>query len=101
MISVMSLRAVSIRQIGLVFFRWQFQSVGLGIGYIVASFHWEGMCPELKQSVTMSFNCSDKEGDSFLIISYEMPEGPDAFSLGKDDIVECHSSSVGLTSNES
>jgi hypothetical protein len=59
------------------------------------------MCPELKQSVTMSFNCSDKAGVSFLIISDDMPEGPGALSLGKADMVECHSSSVGLTNSES
>ena len=39
MILVMSLRTVSKRQIGRVFFKEQFQSVGLGIGYMVASFH--------------------------------------------------------------
>src|SRR5436305_11165686 len=96
MIFVISFLAVSIRHIGLVFLRWQFQSVGFGIGYMVASFHWEGMCPKLKQRVTSSLKLSDKDGERFLIISYEMPEGPDALSFGKVKIVKCHSSSVRL-----
>ena len=59
------------------------------------------MCPELKQSVTMSLKLSDREGERFLIISYEMPEGPNALSFGKADIVKCHFSSVGLVRRES
>ena len=59
------------------------------------------MCSELKQSVTMSFKLSDREGKRFLIISYEMPEGPDALSFGRDDMVEYHSSSVGQIKRES
>ena len=93
-IFVISFQAVLIRHIGLVFLRWQFQSVGLRIEYMVAFFHWEGICPELKQSVTMSFKCSDREGKRFLIISYKMPEGSDVLSLERDDMVKCYSSSV-------
>ena len=58
------------------------------------------MCPELKQRVTSSFKLSDKDGERFLIISYKMPEGPDALSFSKAEIVECHSSSVGLCRRE-
>ena len=58
------------------------------------------MCPELKQSVTISFKLSDKESERFLIISYKMPEELAALSFGRDDIVECHSSSVGLVKRE-
>ena len=75
--------------------------MSLGIGYIVAFFHWKGMCPELKQSVTMSLKLSDRESERFLIISYEMPEGPAALSFGRDDIVECHFLSVGQVKRES
>src|SRR3954452_14021972 len=100
-ILVISFQAISIRHIGLVFLRWQFQSVGLRIGYIVASFYWEGICPELKQSVTISFRYSDREGERFLIISYEMPKGPVALSFDKAEIVEYHFSSVGLMRRES
>ena len=88
------------RHIGLVFLRWQFQSVGFRIGYRVAFFHWEGMCPELKQRVTSSLKLSDKDGERFLSILYEMPEGPDALSFDKAEMVECHSSSVGLCRSE-
>ena len=49
----------------------------------------------------MSFKLSDKEGKRFLIISYEMPEGPATLSFKRDDIVECHSSSVGQVKRES
>src|SRR5256714_15589357 len=101
MIFVISFRAILIRHIGLVFLRWQFQSVGFRIGYMVAFFHWEGMCPELKQRVTSSLKLSDKDGERFLSISYEIPEGPDALSFGKAEILECHSSSVGLYRRES
>src|SRR2546423_14074479 len=101
MIFVISFLAVSIRHIGLVFLRWQFQSVGFGIGYMVAFFHWEEMCSELKQRVTSSLKLSDKDGERFLIILYEMPEGSDALSFGKAKMVECHSSLVGLCRRKS
>ena len=59
------------------------------------------MCSELKQSVTMSFKLSDREGERFLINSYEMPEGPNALSFGRDDMVKYYSSSVGQVKRES
>ena len=68
---------------------------------MVVFFHWEEMCPELKQRVTSSLKLSDKDEKRFLIISYEMPEGPDALSFGKAEMVVCHSSSVGLCRRES
>ena len=52
MILVIIFLAVSKSVIGLVLPRKQFQSCGLGIGYIVASFHCEGILEVVKQVLT-------------------------------------------------
>src|SRR5581483_9679064 len=86
-----ALRIVSSSVIGLVLLSEDSHSLGLGIGYILASLHAEGMSLRRKQPLINFFTQSDMLGPRCLIISLEMPEGPAALPSGNAEIIIAHS----------
>ena len=93
-ILTISLRAVSSNVMGLVLLRLQFHSVGFGIGYIVASFHFWRMSLRIKQYEINLRSAADIELPKCLIISLLIPEGPGALPLARSEMAEDHSVSV-------
>src|SRR5581483_3946457 len=89
-----ALRTVLSSVIGLVLLSEDSHSLGLGIGYILASLHAKGMSLRRKQLLINFFKQSVILGPKCLIISFEMPEGPAAFPSGNAEIIIAHSSLV-------
>src|SRR6266498_3827110 len=78
----MALRVVSRRVIGRVLLRLHSHSLGLGMGYTLASLHAEGMSLRNRQPATNFCKVEDIEGPRCFNISLVIPEGPAALCRG-------------------
>src|ERR1051325_336474 len=92
----MSFLIQSRRTMGRVFVNFASHSCGLGIGYSRACLHLLGIVEFRNIRLNNSSKRISMTSGKCLMISYEMLEGPHAFLLGSDEIVDVSSSIVIL-----
>ena len=86
---------VSNNVMGRVLFKLHSHSLGFGMGYTFASFHSSGISLKLMHLQMNFHKNSCATGPKCLSISFEINDGPVAFSFGSCLIILTHSSKVG------